>query len=122
MPWQLSLSRALLRRAMRDVQGTGGGSWIVEVPGGDGISAPATPADGATITGYLYQERAPSASQGVRTTAPGTPAADPPWHFVVISGTVAAGQVLRSAADGRRVRLLAPVDDRLYPIYHTEQL
>lgn len=101
-----------------DGVGVGGASWVVETTSGDGVATPVTRADGATITAYLYQKPATR----MAPAQPGVLVGDATWYVVVVSGTVAVGQVVRSAADGRRVRLGARVADPLYPTYLAEAL
>lgn len=57
-----------------------------------------TPASG-TLTGYAYRQR-PGA---VGLAPPGAVVLDDIWRMIVISGTVYAGDVLESVADGRQV-------------------
>lgn len=65
--------------------GFGGASW----------TAPAS----GTLTAYAYRQR-PGV---VALAAPGAAVLDDIWRMIVVSGTVYAGDVLTSVADGRSV-------------------
>lgn len=98
--------------------GMGGSSWVIETASGDGEATAVTIGTGATITAYLYQEQVTQA----RAASLGMAVGDTALLFTVTSGSVATGQVVRSVADGRRVRLISERTDPFYPLFVGEAL
>jgi hypothetical protein len=100
------------RVAALQTTGVGGSSWSVTRTSGNGITGPVSSGDAGSITGYAYQE-APDRMQALLA---GSRAPVQPWRFVLISGTLLAGDVVTSVQDSSiRFTVERPQPGVLFP-------
>lgn len=79
--------------------GFGGDTWAVSRPSGNGVTADVAFSAAGNVTGYAYRQRPGAMGQALPQTA----VLNDQWWFILLTGTLQVGDVLTSAADGRRI-------------------